>query len=90
MGTAGRECGERTVLGVRGWGWGCGEVEDELEGGAGDVEGDVVVLLLPEVFVFDVEVEALLGWWVGCWRMAEKKVERKKGRWEDIVEGCFV
>ena len=24
----------------------------------------------------------------GCWRKAAKKVERKKGRWDDILVGC--
>jgi len=42
-----------------------------------------------DVAWLELEVACLFGCWVGwgccCWRMAEKKVERKKGRWEDIL-----
>ncbi|MBE3048571.1 hypothetical protein IMZ48_39940 [Candidatus Bathyarchaeota archaeon] len=55
-----------------------------------EVEGDAVeeVELL---VVAGVVVVALCCWWEGrCWRMEEKRVERKKGRWVDIFGGVEV
>jgi hypothetical protein len=57
----------------------------------------VLVVMLRGVATTVVVVVVGLCWWVccggeveveregGCWRKAAKKVERKKGRWEDMV-----
>lgn len=64
------------------WGWGIVLGCDGAVDGPGEVEG-------PEALVVVVcveEDEVLFGCWCEgrCWRMEEKKLERKKGRWEDI------
>lgn len=64
------------------WGWGIVLGWDGAVDGPGEVEGPGLVVVCVE------DDEVLFGcwcWWEGrCWRMEEKKVERKKGRWEDI------
>lgn len=67
----------------------CGGCDCEgMDLGAEPADGVVDVEGAPfAAVVGDVEVGGLLGcWWAGrCWRMEEKKVERKNGRCEDIV-----
>lgn len=67
---------------VWGWGWGIVLGWDGAVDGPGEVEGPALVAVVVVVCVEGVEV--LFGcwcWWEGrCWRMEEKKAERKKGR----------